>query len=261
MNRKTLIVRARCIGRLMRRSTVYIIGISIYFLLTLSCSAQQYRNTTDPPENGRSGEGYCSSNLRGKIEKFAVGEGDEEILKKLSECPREALIRDTEGIKSQAAVNDSIRIKIAYLFCRLGYQYEENREIIAMSLLPDTGFKDFYPEDVVVMADVLIRNGDTELLSSVLDSASWADGAVSEVVSNILAEELLRDPEKLLDYFENKSPALRKNAGILIRYGLEFDDKRKREKAIRGLKAISRKSQHSKIVDELLIVISQKGQR
>jgi hypothetical protein len=225
-----------------------VIATSILIILVSGCSPQVSSTVLKTPDPNASKVDYCSSNLREKVEEFAIGEGDEEILKKLGSCRRIDLVARLDEIKNTARADDSIRVKIAFLLCRLEYGDDNDTSLIVTSLAKRTGFVDLGPDDVLQMIGVLIEHGNKPLISGVLEAVPWADGAVAEGISDILARELMEDPDYVVQELENRPPSLTRKAVFLIRSGL---DETRRVKALTLLKGKTSLN-HSAVAKQLI---------
>ena len=138
---------------------------SFHIFLTLLLSLQIACSSSWPATLYKSQSSSVSDldKLRKQVERFAVGEGNEKVYLQLEQLPRNDLISDLDKLKKQAAEDDSIQVKIAFLFCRLDYHYEENREMIARSLTRNSPYYKLPPDETIGFASYLIKRGDKQL--------------------------------------------------------------------------------------------------
>jgi len=68
--------------------------------------------------------------LEEQINAFAEGEGNETVLRDFKSRPQDSLVTSIKRIRDRAEPTDQIRVRIAFLFCRLRYSYAENRSLV-----------------------------------------------------------------------------------------------------------------------------------
>lgn len=244
----------------MLRTSFYLLRIVTFFCLILfySCNLQLFEAKKIVFRYVNLKKGSCDSELKDKVEAFAVGEGNDNILEELSKCPRDVLTKNLTEIQENALEDDPIRVKIAYLFCRLGYDCERNKSIVLLALSPKLHFKNFYADDVIVMIAVLIRLGDKSLLSKVFNATEWADGSLAEGVSSILAEEILKDPDTLLESLRREQFKLRQKVYLSTGYGLL--DNVDKKSVFNYLKSVKQKSPNYSIAKEMLSALKHNSE-
>ncbi|MBS1798010.1 MAG: hypothetical protein JSS81_29590 [Acidobacteria bacterium] len=222
-------------------------------LCLFSAVAGASQNTIERPTDDRnkvSAVNFCDSSLKEKTAMLAVEVADGATFNKLKGCPRKKLIEDLSEISRQAPENDPIRFKTAYLLARLGYESDKNKALILSAFSPKDISDGFPADDAAILISSLIEAGDKSLLSPVLDAVTWADGGVSEIMSDIIFAELARDPRALLKTLQTKPLSLRKAIYEFIRMDLAGHYKEKR--IIGKLKAIGRKSPYYATAKEFL---------
>src|SRR5262249_39669883 len=88
--------------------------------------------------------------------------------------------------------------QIAFVFCWLEHDYEANVKLIESALSKTSPYQGFYADDAESMLSRLIDRGKKDLLKPLFDSTAWADGALSEGLSETFARGLQNDPEQFL---------------------------------------------------------------
>ncbi len=193
------------------------------------------------------------SKLEKQIKAFAEGEGDNTILRDFKARPRDSLITSIKRIRDSAKPSDPIRVKIAFLFCRLGYSYSENRAIVIDGFTNPHKYEEFYADDAVGMMASLIREGDKDLLPITFKASKGADGALAEGLSAIFLENVRENLSTFLQKLSSMNVDIRKRVYELVSPAIltagEFD----RVKA--SLLSVSRKSEEYLVAKEMLLFL------
>jgi len=201
---------------------------SVFLTLLLSIQIACSSSWPAPLDKSQSSSVSDLDKLRKQVERFAVGEGNEKVYLQLEQLPRNNLISDLDKLKGQAAEDDSIRVKIAFLFCRLDYHYEENREIIARSLTRNSPYYKLPPDETIGFASNMIKRGDKQLLAVVMTASEWADGALGEGIEDILYKVVMNDLDSILRNLVNLPLPIRQAVYREIKFALtEAKDKSK----------------------------------
>lgn len=228
-------------------------------VLTLSCVAQseQQRNTNVVSTSNREPAALPVSDatLRSQVETFAEGEGNDASWQKLNARPREELINDLIHLRQSVAENDPMQVKIAFVLCYLDYDYAANKAIIISALSKSSPYEGLYGDDVVVLIGRLIRRGDASLLPVVFAATPWSDGALSEGLAVIIAEEAHNHPAVFLSQLKDEPVAVRNEVYVFIAYAMSDNNKRSLRQ---NLLATSPSSELKTVTNELLAALTKK---
>ncbi len=192
--------------------------------------------------------------LKKQIIAFAEGEGDDSILQDFKTLPQDSLMASIEHIRDNASINDPIRVKIAFLFCRLGYLYSENRAIVVTGLSHPPRYEGFYADQAVGMLASLIRGGDKNLLSVTFKAAKDADGALAEGLTAIFIENLRERPDRLLQELTYVDSDTRKEVYKLVGFAIATTYDSDKIKAY--LSSVPKESEGYSMAKEMLQVLN-----
>jgi hypothetical protein len=162
----------------------------------------------------------CSTDLRACVEGLNFVDEDDAIMYDICQRPRARLIQESIELRNGTSANYGFRVRIAYVFCRLGYRYRENRAKIISDMGSKCRFDNCQQEDAAAALGILMRLGDHDLLEPVIDAATLSDGALSEELSVVLYSELVANPQELLRHLRDKPYKTRKNVYELIKFDL-----------------------------------------
>jgi hypothetical protein len=229
---------------------------SFHIFLTLLLSLQIACSSSWPAtlDKGQSSSVSDLDKLRKQVERFAVGEGDEKVYLQLEQLPRNDLISDLDKLKKQAAEDDSIQVKIAFLFCRLDYHYEENREMIARSLTRNSPYYKLPPDETIGFASNLIKRGDKQLLTVVMTASEWSDGALSEGIEDILYKVVMNDLDSFLRNLVSLPPSTRQ--AVYREIGFALTEAKDKSKLKSQLKSKSGDKDLGNVAKEMLHAIT-----
>lgn len=187
--------------------------------------------------------------LRKLVEAFAVGVGDEAAFSKLEQMPRDGLISSLNRLKEETPGDDPLQVKIAFLMCRLNYNYDENREVVARTVSQTPPFQELHPDETISFVEDLINRGDKRLLAVVIAAEEWADGALGEAVSGIIYKAAAGDLDSLLRNLADAPASARSAVYAQLKFNLkETADK---EKLLRRLKAKSKDKTLGPLAEEM----------
>jgi hypothetical protein len=230
---------------------------NLFIIFTLCVSLQVACHSTPPVGvewHQNSEDKNNLSQLRKQVELFAEGEGDEKIYAELQKLPRNSLISDLEKLRKQIYEDDALQVKIAFLFCRLNYHYEENSEKIAWSLARNSHYSHLPHDEVIGFASKLISLGDTQLIRVVMAASQWSDGALSEGIAVILEDAVVSDSDSFWRNLSRLTPSVRRGIYDLIKFALNPDHI---ETVNRNLKKRSKDKNYRKITQEMMKVLSK----
>ena len=199
------------------------------------------------------------SGLEKEIKAFAEGEGDETVLRNLKERPRDSLIASIKRIRAGAEDDDPVRVKIAFLFCRLGYSYPENRLVVVEGFENPRKYKEFYEDDAVGMLASLIREGDKDLLPTTFKASAKSDGALSEGLSAIFIENVRENPSAFLRQLSRVNSGVRKKVYELVSYSVLTADAFNKVKA--SLLTVPAQSKEYALAKEMILFIDDEMKR
>jgi hypothetical protein len=241
----------------MRRITVVVTGLLLVLNTQAACGSPSKQTpvtpaavqTTTPPAASEESD----SGLEREINAFAEGEGNETVLRNLKERPRDALVTSIKRIRDDAEGDDPIRVKIAFLFCRLGYSYAENRRIVIEGFEKPRKYKEFYEDDAAGMLASLIREGDKELLPTMFKASAKSDGALSEELSAVFIENVRENPSAFLRQLAPMKDDVRKEVYKLTSYSILTADEFNRVKV--SLLSIPAQSKEYAVSKEMLLYL------
>ena len=162
--------------------------------------------TTDLPQHQSVSQGNFNrqgvetTKIMELVKTFAEDQGpqSQEALRNLESYPRPELLGALTDLDHSLAASDKLRPQIAFLLCWLNQDYETNVRTIESALSKSSPYQSFYADDAETLLSRLIQRGKKHLLKPLFESASWADGALSEGLGITFSRELQNDPEQFL---------------------------------------------------------------
>jgi hypothetical protein len=158
------------------------------------------------------------SALKQQIIEFSYDLGTSWNLRYFQRLPRNSLISSLHRIRDKAEADDPIRVQIAFLLCRLRYQYPRNRAIVIDGFKNRNKYDQLPHEDAFWMIDRLIRGGDNELWTLAFEAAPKSDGALSELLDSTFFHALTADPRKFLRRLAHMNTTIKRGVYQLIAY-------------------------------------------
>jgi hypothetical protein len=219
-----------------------------------SAGAAPFQTTPTPDAAEDSDAG-----MERQINAFAEGEGNETILRDFKTRPQDSLIASIKRIRDHAEPTDPIRVKIAFLFCRLGYSYSENRAIVVEAFTNPRQYEGFYKDDGVGMLAALIREGDKDLLPVTFRAATRADGALAEGLSDIFIKNVREDPNAFLRQLSHMSAGVRRDVYKLVGYAILTDDDSDKVRAL--FSSVPLGSEEYAVAKEMLRFLDNEARR
>jgi hypothetical protein len=190
------------------------------------------------------------------IKMFAedVGQEGQKAWERLRSIPRDELIRRLLNIRSRLPADDSMQPRIAFVFCKLDYEYSSNVAIVASALSREAKYRNFYADDAAGLIIRLIDQGDKSLWPILLGSTEWADGALAEQLRDTIAAHLVNDTDTLLDVLRVQPKETRVQIYRLI--GSEGAFSAQDKQVISGrLRAVDPKAKVYPVAEELLVSV------
>jgi len=123
--------------------------------------------------------------LKQLIESFGPDEQDVHLQELLS-IPRQRLISSLLQFRNGKINSDAFQMRVAFLLCRLNYEYQHNRKLIRSKL---SRAHRANADTTISLIGILIARGDRSLLSDVFSACEWSDGAASEAITDVFLEE------------------------------------------------------------------------
>ena len=139
------------------------------------------------------------SDLIKLIEDCATGEGNLATLEKLRATSRGELSRALKRIRNARRADDALRVKVAFVSCLLGVDYNSNVEIVSRSLTKKPKYQDFYADDAAsLVSGLLAAKKDNSLFKTLFASTDWADGALSDELAATFTKQAREDTTTFL---------------------------------------------------------------
>jgi hypothetical protein len=133
------------------------------------------------------------------IEECATGEGNLATLERLRAISRGELSRALKRIRNARRVDDALRVKVAFVSCLLGVDYNTNVEIVSRSLTKKPKYQNFYADDAAsLVSGLLATKKDNSLLKTLFASTDWADGALSGELGATFTKQAREDTTRFL---------------------------------------------------------------
>ena len=235
--------------------------IGLLLSLNIQAACEPSVKLAPPPANVQPGTTPAMTEnnpsvLEEQIVAFAEGEGDDTILQDFKARPRDSLIASIKRIRDNAKPTDPIRVKIAFLFCRLGYSYPENRAIVIDGFTNPRRYEEFYADDAVGMMASLIREGDKDLLLVTFKASKGADGALSEGLSSIFLKNVRENPSTFLQQLSHMNVDIRKSVYELVIPAILTAGEIDKVKV--SLMSVSRDSEEYPVAKEMLLYFENK---
>ncbi|MDX6709835.1 MAG: hypothetical protein QOH96_851, partial [Blastocatellia bacterium] len=171
-------------------------------------------HSRDPVEESESA-------LKQQIIEFSYDEGTSSNLQHFQRLPRNSLISTLHRIRDKAEADDPIRVQVAFLLCKLRYQYPKNRAIVIDGFKNTNKYEHLPKEDAFWMINKLISGGDDELLTLAFEAAPRSDGALSEMLEGTYLDALEADPGKFLRRLAHMNTTIKRRVYQLIAYAMK----------------------------------------
>ncbi len=152
------------------------------------------------------------------IEDASSGEGYPAVLAKLRALPRTELYSTLNRIGKGLDFDDALRVKIAFVSCHLGFDYNFNRQILASSLTRKPRYRQFWAHETAsLITGLLATRRDPILLSALLNSTEWSDGALSEELAEAFETQAQDHTTFFLSNLRTQSPKRRRRVYRLFK--------------------------------------------
>jgi hypothetical protein len=207
------------------------VGLIFSLVAQVACAAPAGQTTADaarvqsaatPAPAGVAAD--SEAELVSRINAFAEGGGDETALRDFTSRPRVPLITSITRIRDGAEPDALIRVRVAFLFCRLGHSYPENRAVVLDAFRNPRKYEGFFEDEGVGMLAALIRGGDQDLLPVTFRAAKKSDGALSEGLSDLFVKNLRENPNAFLRELSRMNADTRRDVYRLIGYAARSPD-------------------------------------
>lgn len=189
------------------------------------CITASRTNSNLTNENISQREGVLSNKqIIELLKTFSEDAGPEgqEAWRKLRADPE--LISKLETLEREASPTDKIRPQIAFVFYWLDRDCATKVGVIESALSKSSPYQGFYADDAESMLSRLVERGKKDLLKPLFESTTWADGALSEGLSETFTRELQKDPEQFLNQLSTYPPDTRKKVYRLVQTSDAFTD-------------------------------------
>ena len=116
----------------------------------------------------------------------------------LQDLPRAELISRLKTINQSLPERSRHRVAIAFVFCLLGHDYENNKALIVTEMLrgPNPGNAD--TDWQLGLIHRLIARGDTHLLPELFKLIPRADGGMAEAITGYVTYHIRNQPDQFL---------------------------------------------------------------
>ena len=200
----------------LRQSWLWVGIVIVHGGLILACNTNVPQQQSVPQENQLSVE---TTKIVESVKTFAEDQGPQgqEALRNLEGYPKPELLGALRNLDRSLPATDKLRPQIAFLFCWMNQDYEINVRTIEAALSKSSPYQGFYADDAETLLSRLIQHGKKDLLKPLFQSASWADGALSEGLSITFSRELKDDPEQFLNQLSPSPANIRENVYALIK--------------------------------------------
>ena len=192
------------------------IVIIVHGGLILACNSNIPRQQSVPQKNQLSVE---TTQIVELVKTFAEDQGPlgQEALRKLEGYPQPELLGVLRNLDRSLPAADKLHPQTAFLLCWLNQDYEINVKTIEAALSKSSPYQGFYADDAETLLSRLIQRGKKDLLKPLIQSASWADGALSEALGVTFSKELQQDPEQFLNQLSASPVNTREKVYALIK--------------------------------------------